>query len=86
MFAALVQQIGRAGQDPNVLAVSIVMVEPKHFLPEDVGSQLESPFREYTSAIGPSDRKCAEEIVSTMYEAYLEPKKEKCQSDGVLTK
>ena len=80
LFAALVQQIGQAGQDPNVLTVSIVIVKPRNFFPEDVGLQLESLFREYTSAIGPLDCKRAEEIISTMYKAYLEPKKEKAPS------
>ena len=61
-------------------AVSIVMVEKKHFLPEKNASQWESPFRQYTTTIGPLDSKRATEIISTIYEDNLKPRKDKAPS------
>ena len=61
-------------------SVSIVMVEKKFFLPEDIASQLESPFREFITAIGPADSKRAAGIILTMYEDDLELRRKKAPS------
>lgn len=70
--------------DPRMPSVSIVMVEKKHFRPEDIASQPksnQSTLREYTTGIGPSDSKRATEIIPTMYtDTILEPKKPKAPS------
>ena len=56
------------------------MVEKKHFLPENIASQWESPFRQYRRQLGPLGSKRATEIISTMYEDNLEPRKDKAPS------
>lgn len=75
-LAALPQRIGRAGQHATVPAVSIVFVESKHFLPDDIASQLNSPFSQYTTGVG-HDSELAGDIISKLYEDSLPMKKEK---------
>ena len=77
VFASLLQQISRAGRNKTLLAMAIVFVESKHFLPESIASDENSPFCAYTMAIGLGDAQLAEEIISTLYKNNYQVKKKK---------
>lgn len=67
VFASLLQRIGRAGRDRTLPTVSIVFIESKHILPDDISFVKDSPFRNYTTAIGLYDNVQAAKIISTFY-------------------
>ena len=73
-LAAPLQRIGRAGQDPDLPAVVIVFAQTKHILsPENP----DSPFRDFTTAIGPRDGERATEIINRLYEHNYQSRREK---------
>lgn len=75
-FAALLQRVGRAGQDKDLPAVSIVFVEKKHMIRNVSGSR----FLKYTTAIGLQDEERAKEIIARLYENNHQIRREKTQT------
>lgn len=80
VLASLLQRIGRAGRDSGLQAISIVFVESKHILPDNISTLEESPFQKSATPLGPNDEDVAVEIISTLYEKNLQTKRESSPS------
>ena len=77
IFTALSQWIGSARRNKILLIVSIVFIESKYVLLDNITLMRDSPFRDYKIAIGPHDRTQAAKILSTFYENNFQNKKVK---------
>ena len=77
ILVSLLQEIGQAGRDKILSAMTIVFVKSKHFLPEGIASDENSFFCAYITAIGLGDAQLAEEIISTLYKDNYQVKKKK---------
>lgn len=67
VFTALLQRIGRAGRNKTLPIVSIILIESKHVLSDNIASMRDSLFRNYTTAIGLYDSAQIAKIISTFY-------------------
>lgn len=77
ILTSLLQFIGRVRHDKTLLTVSIIFVESKHFLPNNITSVRNSPFHDYRTAIRPHNKMQAIKIPSTLYENNFWNKKVK---------
>ncbi len=74
-LASLLQQIGKARRDKTLLTVSIIFIESKHVLLDDILTVRYSPFHDYRTTIWPHDRTQAAKLISTFYENNFQNKK-----------
>ena len=75
VLAILLQQIGRVQCDKTLPTISIVFIDSKHVLPDDIVNVRDNPFRDHKTALKPNDSMQTAKIISTFYENNFKTRK-----------